>query len=59
VLVDGLRRTRATGGAWQQLHLTSAEIERDLSGCVEKVERTVHSLGGEKPPAEGDVSGEA
>ena len=51
VLVDSLLRPSRQGAAWQQLHLTSAEIDRDLPGCVEKVEHEVHTLGGVKPPA--------
>lgn len=51
VLVDGLRAHRTPGRAWQQPHLTSAEIDRDLPGCVEKVENEVNNLGGAMPPA--------
>jgi hypothetical protein len=51
VLVDSLLRPSRQGTAWQQLHLTSAEIDPDLPGCVEKVEHEVYTLGGVKPPA--------
>ncbi len=49
VLVDGLRRASRPGGAWQQLHLTSTQIDHDLAGCVARVEHEVRGLGGEKP----------
>ena len=51
VLADGLRRHALPAKAWQQLHLSSAEIDGDLPGCVEKVENEVNHLGGLKPPA--------
>jgi len=49
--VTAVRGRQQPRAAWRQLHLTSAEIDLDLPGCVEKVEHEVHALGGVKPPA--------